>query len=455
MGRSKKEEKWTKEFKLKMLENKEFWGIKIPKSLMFVDELEEKEQKLLMIIKNYCQNGGSYFGSNKYLAMFLGLSDGRISQMLSYLRKLKLIKSTEIRKKDEYGQFFTERNIELTNLGKIMTSNDFFLVDISLTELVQSLIDLNGDCIEYEYITISILLLDNSRIKHSDEYLNHSVKKKKIKDDLPKKENENNIPKKEIKIHALTKFWNKLSHTRKHKDSSIAIHTKINKYIEQLKSGTFAIDNLINKDFIKKNNIPKEILNKKWNCVEIKKILKDVNNLYIEGYWPYNKDKLAKGLDNIFYNPTTNKSYFLMCAVNPPKQLSQKNEKKVQIKDLKMYNKYIDLIQPNDEQALQFAFNDLYCKAEKIMNEVGEYYSHTSFRNYVGSKKNLSKFFELHLRWLKKQNNLFTGLLKGIPWKDFLDWVYREYSLYLEPNKKQLETIKRNYERFCERKANR
>jgi len=202
-------------------------------------------------------------------------------------------------------------------------------------------------------------------------------------------------------------------------------------------------------EFLESNKITDKLLKKKWTCKEIKKILMKINNMYKDEYWPYDKSKLPRDLDTIIYNSTSQKSLFLMCVNNPPQKL--KTSKKQKPRNLKIYNKYLKIFKVDNNQKFIRMFNEFWDRVQVIFKDIEPYYRHTSFNSYFGSVKRPEVFFETHATWIKQQNNIFPGLLKGMPWKDFLNFVEKEYGFIFEPTIKQKQTIIRDYEASCKR----
>jgi hypothetical protein len=250
-----------------------------------------------------------------------------------------------------------------------------------------------------------------------------------------------------FKIHKLTKFWNEMSNTRKHKETS-KIHIRINQLIKDLKNGKF-YEYYWNDNFLKQNKIDSNLLKKEWSNKEIKEILLQLNNLYEDRYWPYDKSKLPRDFETMLYNKRTGKSFFLMCVNNPPQLL--KKEKKSNPKNIEWYNKYKELFGVETNQKFITMFNEFYTRAKNILENVEPLYRHTSFSRYVGSVRRPHIFFELHMQWLKKQTKLFPGLLKGIPWDNFCSYVLKEYNFCLVPDHKQVRKLKREYKKACQR----
>jgi len=82
--------KMTKEQRKKELLSRDFKGIWIPKELYFNDTLGWTEKLLLIEIDSLDQDKGCY-ASNDYFSTFLGVTNTRVSKMISKLKKRGLI----------------------------------------------------------------------------------------------------------------------------------------------------------------------------------------------------------------------------------------------------------------------------------------------------------------------------------------------------------------------------
>lgn len=377
---------------------KEFTGIWIPAEILCIKELTLIEKSFLMEI-DYLDNEKGCYASNKYFAEIFQITNSRASQVVN-----SLIKKEYICAKYEYqGKKIKKRILNILK-GVIKYSKGGYL----------------------ENAKERYTLIDT-----------HYKKKRSDSKESPKI----------FKVHPLTKFWNEMSNTRKHKETS-KIHSRINQLIKDLKKGKF-YTYYWDDDFLKQNRLNDLFLKKEWTNKEIKEILLQLNKLYEDRYWPYDKSKLPRDFETMLYNKRTGKSFFLMCINNPPQLL--KKEKKSKPKNLEWYNKYRELFGIDTNQKFIIMFNQFYVRVQNILKNVEPLYRHTSFSRYVGSVRRPHIFFELHMQWLKKQTKLFPGLLKGIPWQNFCSYVLQEYNFCLAPDDKQVRKLKREYKRACQR----
>ena len=94
---------------------------------------------------------------------------------------------------------------------------------------------------------------------------------------------------------------------------------------------------------------------------------------------------------------------------------------------------------------------------EIIINEVGEYYSHTSFSVHIGTGTKLKPFIDQHLLWLSKGKNFNIRSMnpEGFNYDYFLKHIEEFHGYTLKPDDEQLKKIKANYERAIKRHSSR
>lgn len=150
----------------------------------------------------------------------------------------------------------------------------------------------------------------------------------------------NEKPKKEIKTNSLIEYWNTFTQVRKHRPTSKS-YLLASQLLCQLKKGTFSEKNILNKEWLKKQNIPDFYLTRQWSEDQLMRGLEELSKLFVNGYWPQDKNKLPKQLSDLIYNPRTQKSYLLQALFKPIPQITQetikKQEKKLTDEDQKMY----------------------------------------------------------------------------------------------------------------------
>lgn len=476
MSRTKKEKKYTLEFKKLQYDNNEFSGIWIPKSVMFIDELNDLEQKVLMVIKQFCKNDKPFYGGNEYLRKYMGVSKGRISQVISYLTELGLIKIEITKKADKYGEIKTERLIYITNLGKIITSNDYFLYEISLIDLTESLIDLTGSLIDWEYNSIiNIILNNNSILKNtisdSEESRSDSLNDSDLRDALKKKMNKDKPLKKQKKIPSLTdeekesekffEYWVNKELTREHKKGT-KLYVKCLKYFTELKSGIFSAGKEFDKKSLQMNNIDLKSMNKKWNDADIYKALDNMHLYLIEGYWPHDKEKLKNmGLDTLLFNSSTKKSWFINAYFNPPKKIQFEEKKRISSNE-NLYNIVREFfgenLDPRKENKLIEITNRLFKHMDKWYEINEPITRHIAFDSWLGSKNRPEVLINALVDYHKKHNQervVEKFDINNLTWKNFLKEIERVHGLVFEPNEKQRQALQRDYESYLRRKKSR
>jgi hypothetical protein len=89
----------------------------------------------------------------------------------------------------------------------------------------------------------------------------------------------------------------------------------IQKYIKQLKKGTFLKGKVLNKELIKFNNIPKKM--KPMSIKEIQETIRTMLKYLIDGYSPVSK-KSVGSLSEMIYSRHFQSSYFLQALYNAP-----------------------------------------------------------------------------------------------------------------------------------------
>lgn len=106
--------------------------------------------------------------------------------------------------------------------------------------------------------------------------------------------------------------WNSFPFVRHHKDPSKKVYKEAVRLFNQLKKGTFASCNDIDKDWLKKNGIPEHRLSREWRDSEIIHTLTEMVKIFMNGYLPENKSMLPKSLPDMLYNPRTRHSLFFL-----------------------------------------------------------------------------------------------------------------------------------------------
>lgn len=395
--------------------DRKFEGIWIPKEVWFDAQLSLM-QKCFLIEINSLDNDkkrGCY-ASNKYFAEFFTLSNTRCSQIISSLKELKVI---EIKYHFE-GKEIKERNIFMTDLG-------------------------------IKYFKGGI-----KKSLKRDNYIN--ILSKDNKDDSGESSKNDFLNLSNNKNNHLFNYWNNIPTTRTHKNNTKR-HKNILKLIRQLKAGMFYKYNAVDKQFLKDNKVDNFYLKKKFTDDEIKEIFIHLSNMLLDGYTPdMDKSKFSKDLDTLIFNSRTNKSMFFKCYVNPPKLLV--DEIKSKPKNQECYNLYREffkdkITRKRDENKLILKFNDIWDEFCSVHDNVGQYYSHTSFSSYFGSIRRPETFFENHIRWLIKQkrSSVFNLDPESYSWINFISYMENQHGYEINPDDGKLEKIKLDYQQAMRR----
>lgn len=119
-------------------------------------------------------------------------------------------------------------------------------------------------------------------------------------------------------------FWNLIPNVTKH-NKPTKVWLSAARMIRALRSGKL-YKKRFDDDFLKRNNIPKELLKHKFSKEEIVETLKKIGMFCQEGYFLKNKG-FSKSLPNVIYNPYSKiQSLFLIACCNNPKQTMAKVE---------------------------------------------------------------------------------------------------------------------------------
>jgi len=235
-----------------------------------------------------------------------------------------------------------------------------------------------------------------------------------------------------LKYLSILEVWNALEQTTIHTPRAIKMLHQLDKYIKALKNGKFASIVDLDKDMLKRNNIPNDITKKQWTEEEIIDIIKKHGLAFKKGYAPDNKKFLPKDICSFFYNPRTSCSFFLKWAANTPTKLTID----VKISDEVIYKMYLtefkDLIN-SDRTKNQFIMivNDLVKEYKVIWDDIGRYlHSQSAFSSYCGSISNSKVFFSNHIKFLKERcrDKLFLSWMgcNGMIWQDYITSIQRK-----------------------------
>jgi len=184
----------------------------------------------------------------------------------------------------------------------------------------------------------------------------------------------------------LLNFWNNLPGIpTKHVKPNTKVRLTAARYFTQLASGRFADGKKFKPGFFNEHKLSSSILAKQWTREEIKSGLKRLSNIFIEGYWPRNKDTLPKDLATLLYNPGNQNSWFLMVIGQEPELLD--NSVNFKPENHKAAKQHPDIIwqiikQFQDKQVFD---HDITAKTMDEINSIIEYHSHMDFSNNMAN----------------------------------------------------------------------
>ena len=356
----------------------EFFNLMIIPPAISADKKLKWMEKLLLVqigILDMANNNEGCYAQNKYLAKFINLSRGRVSQIISKLEEKEYITIEHKKRKDGSYQ----------RLLKVNDKDRFNL--------------LNRGLINSTYINNNTKVLLNSS---KEELKSSSTTKVR-----PKKKKINFTPnEKEIE---LMDYWNSLPNVPKHKKPETKVYLQSCKFIRQLHEGKYFDHYKISTDFKDKNKITTAMTKRKFKYSRIKEHLKAMSNYYQPGYWPSNKDKLSKSLVNLFFNSHSGSSWFFMAVAKAPERLDEYTYSRP--KDRMLYKEYKILYQDllhdsKDETKLIEKFNQVYKFFEKKCEVIFK-----NNKNWDSYSKSPVPIMKEHVRWLSKKKNLYFGYL--------------------------------------------
>jgi hypothetical protein len=197
-------------------------------------------------------------------------------------------------------------------------------------------------------------------------------------------------------------------------------------------------DYKLNDEWMKKNKIEVPKVETYQQLLPIlKKACSRFATMKMEGYWPPDKSKLPKSIDDFFYNPRTQKSWMLYCYYHRPEERKEQaaNEIKEKVK-AEMTSE--DMIAA--EKYLPSNWNEsIYWKKIRELNEWIKIYGdalHTYNDGGVARLNHLLDYYkEFQSTWESWGiNNFGRG---NATWNIFIKWM-RDRQIDLEPDKKEL-----------------
>ncbi|GAF82137.1 unnamed protein product, partial [marine sediment metagenome] len=303
-------------------------GIGIPSELLFNPFITHTEKILFGYLQNLSRSKDGCWATNKYLGWLIGCGKQNISNSISSLKKYQYITINETTNKDGSKRRHIYINPNYKTLYKeIVEKIHDELYNDEYTDIKELL---------YRYIE-DIIVIKRVRIKSKDKEINININKDSGTEsdsfDNPLKENpiDNNPEPKQNKILELPKGsfarnsiriigkWNSFESTSTHKTNKpyTITYIKLIKDLIKLQQGTFFKNKITDEEWIKQNNIPDEILDKKWTTQELTIAINHLSKYSLEGYWPSNKNNF-KSLPNLLYNPRSMKSILLYSYIIPP-----------------------------------------------------------------------------------------------------------------------------------------
>lgn len=233
---------------------------------------------------------------------------------------------------------------------------------------------------------------------------------------------------KELKKNPLIDFWNELPNTSKHKKRTTKTYKKITAHLNQLKSGVFSKRNKLDQDFLTRNKITNGLLSKQYTTSELREGLLRLSNMLTEGYWPFNKEKLPKSLQQLLFNPHTGSSMFLKVMAKAPEQLSKSKLRRPVDRNEDMTESLLErkLIVLDDLSIREIRV--MFKHLQAIKNYHTEALEYDRFGNKLIRYEQPHKLLDDYLKWIDDQEWLegFKLSLLNIenkPWKLFTKWA--------------------------------
>jgi len=184
----------------------------------------------------------------------------------------------------------------------------------------------------------------------------------------------------------LLNFWNNLPNIpTKHIKPNTKVRLTAAGYFTQLASGRFADNKKFKPGFFNDHKLSSSTLAKQWTREEIKAGLKRLNNIFVEGYWPRNKDNLPKDLATLLYNPGKQNSWFLMVVGQEPELLD--NSINFKPENHKAAKQHPDIIWPiiKQFQDKQVFDHNITAKTMDEIQSIIEYHSEMDFSNNIAN----------------------------------------------------------------------
>lgn len=161
--------------------------------------------------------------------------------------------------------------------------------------------------------------------------------------------------------------------------------------------------------------------------------------MWKEGYWPYEKKYLTLDLYGFLYNIKTQKSWFLYCLFNKPKEIKNEMTKKIIGKLPEEFKKW-DVPPGIDENEFFYRLNSIY----RWYNENKDGLERLNNPGvFVANMGNFSDFMDFIFEfkddvWKKKWNKSNWSVKNwgtdNKTWNLFINWVYTDKGINLKIN---------------------
>ena len=236
-------------------------------------------------------------------------------------------------------------------------------------------------------------------------------------------------------IEKIIDYWNNLKcpnpeiKLTKHRDMTTKSMHDVVKWINELKSGTFADAKNKNwkEGFFKKNRIPQPFTTP-IKLREISKLIILYMDFFKDGYWPDNKKYLPRSLPEFILggNPNNGKiSYLLKCKFNPANE-QQCNIKKDYRPEYTDVFKRFGLLRDIDEDDMQKVYSGIQSIENRILREKLFNWKDARIKMHFGKceEKGMEGLFEDYANFILDEYNSWELEDVFNQWgKVFKDWL--------------------------------
>ncbi len=315
-------------FKFNITEKKarNFKGVFIPAELWLAEDLSFIEKGLITEIDSLDNdNKKGCYASDKYFAGFLGKSESSVTKLIAGLKKKGIVKRV----------YYDGRTRGLRIVKTYYSGQEKLTIENSKNLLHNNKRDNKNKV---------ILSKDSKNFSSSNGHLT-TFTKEMISNWNLLKENYPHIKKTDVKKKTNT-------------------NQNIQRYLKELKAGTFLRGKEFSKQLKEFNNLPT-----KMKPLTTKEIIKGIKTMMLflkEGYPPESK-KSVGSLESMFYSKHFQSSYFLQALYNPPRpiQVIKDPDNKVSLHIIQFLDKQ-KVFQPEDEVTVFKAIKSIQEFVEKI-----------------------------------------------------------------------------------------